>query len=111
MMMMMMVMMMMEPYDYDDAASTDDNAHMNYKYTAADAVPRHIVTNPAGFALHQNGVAYTNIVATGAWNATALAGVCNLKALAGVVNITAGAAMNLTATAAVNIKGLSIFLN
>mgnify|MGYP003310318641 FL=1 len=85
--------------------------YMTPGLSAADAVPRHIVTNPAGFALHQNGVAYTNIVATGAWNATALAGVCNLKALAGVVNITAGAAMNLTATAAVNIKGLSIFLN
>ena len=76
-----------------------------------ETIPRHIVANPSGFALHQNGIAYTNIVATGAWNATALAGVCNLKALAGVVNITAGAAMNLTATAAVNIKGLSIFLN
>jgi hypothetical protein len=84
--------------------------YMTPGLAAADAIPRHIVANPAGYAFHQNGLAYTNLVMTGPWLATATAGLASLTAGA-VVNITAGAAMNITATAAVNIKGLTIFLN
>ena len=79
--------------------------------SAADAIPRHIVMNKAGYALHQNGISYTNIVLAGAHNTITKAGPVSINATGGPYSCFTSMAANITATGVVNIKGLSIYLN
>lgn len=79
--------------------------------SAADAIPRHIVMNTAGYALHQNGISYTNLVLAGAHNTLCKAGPVSITATGGPFSVISTMAVNITASLAVNVKGLSIFLN
>jgi len=78
--------------------------------SAADAIPRWIVANPAGpISMTSGATGYNNNVIGGAYNVNA-AGVVSINA-GGVASLIAGGAMNLTAGAALNAKAATIFLN
>ena len=79
--------------------------------SVADAIPRHIVMNKAGYALHQNGISYTNLVLAGAHNTICKAGPVSITATGGPYSVFTTMAANITAVGIVTIKGLSIFLN
>ena len=61
--------------------------------------------NTAGYALHQNGISYTNLVLAGAHNTLCKAGPVSITATGGPFSVISTMAVNITASLAVNVKG------
>ena len=79
--------------------------------SAADAIPRYIVANPAGpISVTSGATGYNNNVVTGLYNVNVAAGAISMNSST-ATSIVAGAAMNLTAGAVMKLTAASIFLN
>ena len=79
--------------------------------SAADAIPRYIVANPAGpISVTSGATGYNNNVVTGLFNVNVAAGAISMNSST-ATSIVAGAAMNLTAGAVMKLTAASIFLN
>ena len=79
--------------------------------SAADAIPRYIVANPAGpISVTSGATGYNNNVVTGLFNVNVAAGAIAMNSST-ATSIVAGAAMNLTAGAVMKLTAASIFLN
>tara|TARA_A200000159_G_scaffold157368_1_gene173399 strand:+ start:1094 stop:3646 length:2553 start_codon:yes stop_codon:yes gene_type:complete len=79
--------------------------------SAADAIPRYIVANPAGpVSVTSGATGYNNNVLTGLYNVNVAAGAISMNSST-AASIVAGAAMNLTAGAVMKLTAASIFLN
>ena len=79
--------------------------------SAADAIPRYIVANPAGpISVTSGATGYNNNVLTGLFNVNVAAGAITMNSST-ATSIIAGGAMNLTAGAVMKLTAASIFLN
>ena len=79
--------------------------------SAADAIPRYIVANPAGpISVTSGATGYNNNVLTGLYNVNVAAGAITMNSST-ATSIIAGGAMNLTASAVMKLTAASIFLN
>ncbi len=79
--------------------------------SAADAIPRYVVANPAGpISVTSGATGYNNNVVTGLFNVNVAAGAIAMNSST-ATSIVAGAAMNLTAGAVMKLTAASIFLN